>query len=149
MDVGIRTETVQVPEEERAAAESTEDELAQRLAQLREDVSNSRVTEARAAVKELEARWPGSNRVQYWARVLAPPVVTPTTGPDPRSRSRDRERAWLREHGSEYPGCWLAVHEDCLIAADPDLGVVYSEVRRALGDEGALLHWQPGEPHQQ
>ena len=109
-------------------------------------ISNSRVTEARTAVEELKARWPESERVQYWARVLAPPEVVPTTGPDPRSRPRDLERAWLREHGREHPGCWLAVYEDRLIAADPDLAVVYSEVRRALGAEGALLHWQPGEP---
>jgi hypothetical protein len=27
-------------------------------------------------------------------------------------------------------GCWLAVHEDRLIAADPDLGVVLAETRR-------------------
>src|SRR5688500_2393561 len=78
---------------------ATDAELQQRLTQLRDDVSRGRVKEARAAVKELEARWPKSKRVQYWARVLAPPVVVPSTGPDPRSRSRDRERAWLREHG--------------------------------------------------
>jgi hypothetical protein len=129
-----------------AASPGTDDELDQKLTQLRADLSNSRVTEARAMVQEMEARWPDSKRVQYWARVLAPPVVIPTTGPDPRSRPRDRERAWLREHGHEYPGCWLAVYEDRLIAADPDLGVVYSEVRRTLGPEGAVLHWQPGEP---
>jgi hypothetical protein len=129
-----------------AASPDTDDELDQKLAQLRDDVSNSRVPEARAMVKELEARWPESKRVQYWARVLAPPVVIPTTGPDPRSRPRDRERAWLREHGHEHPGCWLAVYEDRLIAADPDLGVVLPEARRTLGDRAALLHYQPGEP---
>jgi hypothetical protein len=97
-------------------------------------------------VKELQARWPDSPRVQYWARVLAPPEVVPTSGRDPRSRPRDRERAWPREHAREYPGCWLAVYEDRLIAADPDLAVVYSAVRQALGAEGAVLHWQPGKP---
>jgi hypothetical protein len=150
MGVEVQTENVRAPEGDSAApgaaSVGTDDELDQRLAQLRDDVSNSRVPEARAAVKELEARWPDSKRVQYWARVLAPPVVVPTTGPDPRSRPRDRERAWLREHRHEYPGCWLAVYEDRLIAADPDLGVVYREARRVLGAEGALLHYQPGAP---
>src|SRR5437764_176261 len=99
MSVEPQTTTIQSPEEEQAAAPGAEDELDQRLAQLRDDLSNSRVTEARAAVDELKARWPESERVGYWARVLAPPEVVPTTGPDPRSRPRDRERAWLRQHG--------------------------------------------------
>jgi uncharacterized protein (DUF433 family) len=140
----------QAPVEERdgpaAASPDSEAELDQKLAELRDDVSNSRVPEARALIRELEARWPESKRVQYWARVLAPPVVVPTTGPDPRSRPRDREHAWLRAHGPEYPGCWLAVFEDRLIAAGPDLGAVLSEARRILGDQTALLHYQPGEP---
>ena len=150
MGVEVHTENVRAPEGDSeapgAASAGNDDELDQRLAQLRDDVSNSRVPEARAAIKELEARWPDSKRAQYWAQVLAPPVVVPTSGPDPRSRPRDRERAWLREHGHEYPGCWLAVFEDRLIAADPDLGVVYREARRVLGAEGALLHYQPGVP---
>jgi hypothetical protein len=127
---------------------ATDDELEQRLAELRDDISRGgRVPEAREAVKELEARWPEDPRVQHWARVLALPVARVVTEADPRSRPRDRERAWLKQHAEEYPGCWLAVYEDRLVAADPDLGVVFQEVRRVLGTDGAVLHWQPAEPH--
>lgn len=138
---------IEVQGEKLHAAEETagsDAELEERLAQLRDDVSHSRVPEARAAIQEIAARWPDSTRVQYWARVLAPPEVVPTTGRDPRSRPRDRERAWLKEHGHEYPGCWLAVYEDRLIAAGPDFRAVLSEARRTLGSETALLHYQPG-----
>lgn len=136
---------LEVQADDAGTAAGADEELEQRLAQLRDDVSHSRVPEARAAVKDLAARWPDSPRVQYWASVLAPPVIVPTSGRDPRSRPRDRERAWLREHRHEYPGCWLAVFEDRLIAADPDLAVVFREARRVLGTEGALLHYQTGE----
>jgi Family of unknown function (DUF5678) len=60
-------------------------------------------------------------------------------------RAIDRERAWLREHAREHPGCWIAVYEDRLVAANADLGVVLTEARRQLGDVGAVIWWQPGE----
>jgi hypothetical protein len=123
-----------------------EDDLQQRLEQIRIDVERGRVPEARVAVKELEARWPESPRVQYWARVLALPTSRVVTEPDPRSRPRDRERAWLREHAHEYPGCWLAVFEDRLIAADPDLEVVLTEADRTPEGQHSVLYMQPIEP---
>src|SRR5687767_10512034 len=69
---------------------------------------------ARSFVRELAARYPDSEAVTEFARVLAPPVtrVVPRQG-----RRLDRDYAWLREHAQEYPGCWLAIHEDELLAA--------------------------------
>jgi hypothetical protein len=142
------------PERQRRAASGeaqtlsppTDDELERRLAQLRDDISRGgRVSEAREAVKELEARWPEDPRVQYWARVLAPPGVIPTPDAHRHRRPLDRDRVWLKQHAREYPGCWLAVYEDHLIAADPDFGVVLSEARRTLGEGKAFLHYQPGD----
>src|SRR2546425_8506042 len=78
-------------------------------------VEHEDVEGARAFVKDLEQRWPDSSRVQYWARVLAPPVAHRVPGPPGRSFAR--EHAWIREHGREYPGCWLAVIEDRLLDA--------------------------------
>src|SRR5207302_3960870 len=107
-----------------------EKELERKLAQVREYVEHSRVEEAQAELKEMERRWPASERFQHWVRVLAPPIVRTVPGRDPRSRPFDKDRAWLRQHGREYPGCWLAVYEDRLIAADPDLGVVLAEAEK-------------------
>jgi hypothetical protein len=58
-------------------------------------------------------------------------------------RALDRERAWLQAHAREHPGCWLAVFEDRLIAADPDLRAVLAITRQSLGDKSALLHYEP------
>jgi hypothetical protein len=98
-------------------------------------------------VKSLLACWPESERVQYWARVLAPPTSRSMAEPDSRPRPLDRERAWLREHGREYPGCWLALYEGRLIAADPDLEVVLTVANQTPEGQRALLHQQPGRPN--
>jgi hypothetical protein len=145
MSVESRAEIIEGAEEPKALSLDDEEALDRGLEQIRDDISRGgHVDEARALVKELEARWPESERVQYWARVLAPPVVVPTPEAHRNVRPLDREHAWLQKHRRAYPGCWLAVHEDRLIAADPDLGVVLAEARRQLGSEGAVLYWQPG-----
>ena len=112
------------------------------LDRLRAMVEHSDVEGARAFVKELEQRWPDSHRVRHWASVLAPPVAR--RRPGVTGRSLERERAWLREHGREHPGCWLAILGDQLLAADADLGVVLAALRQIPGSEEALLHLQPG-----
>src|SRR5437660_1098817 len=115
---------------------SAEEDVARLVRMLeRDDVEG-----ARAFVKELEVRWPDSPSVQHFARVLAPPVVRVL--PRASGRRRDREDAWLREHAREYPGCWLALLEDRLIAADSSLAVVLAKVQQTPGAEFALFHFQ-------
>jgi hypothetical protein len=129
--------------EDHLAEVDTDDELQleRSLERLRNLVSEGDIEEARRFVKELEQRWPESNRVQYWARVLAPAKVTVRHGE--RSRPTDQERTWLRQHASEYPGQWLAVFGEQLIAADRDLGVVLKIVRETPGVRGAVLYQEP------
>jgi hypothetical protein len=98
----------------------------------------------RAYVAELEARWPDSEEVRHWAYVLAPPVVT--AGKGKPMRSMDKEHAWLRAHGREYPDCWLAIYDDRLITASPDLDEVMETLKNTPGTEGALLFFQSGGP---
>jgi hypothetical protein len=116
-------------------------EIAEGLRRLRSLLEEEDVEGARAMVKELVERWPDSERVRHLAHVLESPRTRVLHGE--RGRPLHREHAWLRQHAAEYPGCWLAVFEDRLVAADPDLGTVIRETRRALGSEGALLHFQP------
>ncbi|MBI3909932.1 MAG: hypothetical protein HY320_03250 [Armatimonadetes bacterium] len=118
---------------------SDEDRLREDLARLRAMLEQGDIEGARAFIKELEARWPDSEAVRHFARVLAPPKVIRSDAP--AGRSYARERAWLREHAREYPGCWLAVHGDRLITADPSLKVVLGKVREIPGAEDALLHY--------
>jgi hypothetical protein len=131
--------------QERDAGEGIGEEgLAAALQHLRDLLEGDRVEEARRFVKELELRWPAAERVQHYAHVLAPPVFR--SRPDIPARSRAQEMKWLKEHAHEYPGCWLAVQEDRLIAADPDRQVVAAKAREVLGAEGAILFRQPGRP---
>jgi hypothetical protein len=114
------------------------------LQHLRDLLEGDRVEEARRFVKELEQRWPEAERVRHYAHVLAPPKVR--SRPDIPARSRDREWKWLKEHAHEYPGCWLSVYEDQLIAADPDLQIVLARTREANGEESAFVFHQPEKP---
>jgi hypothetical protein len=119
-----------------------QEQLAADLQHLRDLLEADRVPEARRFVKELEQRWPEAERVQHYARVLEPPKVR--MRPDLPARSSEREVQWVKDHAREYPGCWLAIHEDRLIAADPDLQVVITEAEQALGRETYLMFYQPG-----
>ena len=99
------------------------------------------MAEARRFVKELEQRWPEVERVQHYARMLEPPKVR--MRPDIPARSSEPEWKWLEEHAREYPGCWLAIHDGRLIAADPDRRTVIARAEQALGEETYLLFHQP------
>lgn len=125
---------------ERAEAEEAA-ALSVQLATLRTLIERGQVERARRLVNELEARWPDAARVRHFARVLAPPKGKVMEGR--RYRSLDREREWLRAHAKEYPGCWIAVHGDQLVAADPHLPAVIATVRRDPATADAVLQFQP------
>jgi hypothetical protein len=114
--------------------------LGQDLLRLRGFLEESDIEGARAFVKELEQRWPDSEMVRHFVRVLAPPEVRVLPGV--RIRRLDRENAWLREHAREYPGCWLAIRGDRLVAADPDLGGGLATVRQAPETEEPIHFYQ-------
>jgi hypothetical protein len=115
--------------------------LAALVGRLKASLTDGDVEEARAPAREMVSRWPEEDRARYWARVLAPPKVTVVPG-EPR-RILDRERAWLRKHAGEYPGCWLAVNGDALVTADRDLSAVLKTVRETPGGEKSLIHYDP------
>jgi hypothetical protein len=124
------------------AGTTDQERLAADLQHLRDLLEANRVPEARSFVKELEQRWPEAERVRHYAHVLQPPKVR--MRPDIPARSSEREWKWLEEHGREYPGCWLAIHEDRLIAADPDRQVVTARAEQVLGEKTYLIFHQPG-----
>jgi hypothetical protein len=128
-----------------------EDERAKQAAAARADwerlnrlVEEHRVEEARRLAPELAAKWPDSAEIRHLARCLEPPKILPNRA-GPRARRLDREHHWLEQHAFEYPGCWIAVYQDRLLAADPDLDTVRAAVRAAIGGEAALLHFQPAD----
>ena len=115
--------------------------LAEDMQHLRALLDAGDVEGARRFVKELEVRWPESERVRHYARVLAPPKVRMRS--DIKARPLDKEWEWLRLHAHEHPGCWLAVLGDQLVAADPDGSVVRAKAREVPGEDRPLIYYQP------
>ena len=141
MDVRQETATLPQVDHNGAVEAKAQEQLATDLRHLYDLLERERIEEARGYVKELQQRWPDAERVQHYARVLAPPVAR--SRPDIPPKSHVREFAWLDAHAHEYPGCWLAILEDRLIAAHPDRGVVSKQARECLGHEGVLMFFQP------
>jgi hypothetical protein len=129
-----------------APPEQQEAEAAADFARLNELIESSRTEEARALAPVLAAKWPENRMFQHLARVLAPPEIFPDDGRfRPRSFRKDHE--WLKAHGHEYPGCWIATYEDRLIAADPSHARVMEAVRATLPPgELAFMHLQRADP---
>lgn len=119
-----------------------EEELARDLAEIRQLVESHQIEEARRLAPEVARKWPDSARAQKWAHVLAPPRSWREKS-GVHGRSFQEEHRWLGKHAPEYPGQWLAVYGDRLIAAGPDLKEVVAATRAELGEEPALLHFQP------
>jgi len=108
-------------------------------------IEQSMVREARALAPVLAEKWPESRPIQHLAWVLEPPIIVPNRLGLERN-PLEREYGWLREHGGKYPGCYIALYGDQLIAADPNVGRVRRAAREAFGDEFVLIHHQRANP---
>jgi hypothetical protein len=53
---------------------------------------------------------------------------------------RDRELQWLAAHRHEYPGLWLALDGDALVASSQSLAEVLRQARRK-GSPNPLVAW--------
>lgn len=130
-------ETVPVPDD---PTPEVAPELMAGLRRMGELLGRGDLEGAYAQVKDLERHWPENERVQHYTRVLAPSTARVVPG---EGRSFEKHRAWLREHAHRYPGCWLAVLDDQLIAADPDAAEVMAAARRGPNPRHTVLHYQP------
>jgi Family of unknown function (DUF5678) len=99
------------------------------------------VDEVRQLLDALQAREPDSAEIADLARKLAPPRGVLRAGASGKSRAR--ERAWLCAHAREYRGCWIAVTDDSLVAADRDYGTVLDRVSETVGVDKVVLYFQP------
>jgi hypothetical protein len=116
-------------------------DLAVGMEHLRSLLERQDIPGARAWIERLQQRWPDAPQVQRFAHTLAPPEVTVVH--DAPKPSRSREHQWLRDHAREYPGCWLAVSGDALVAADPHFAVVLAAAKKTGCPQDVLLHFQP------
>lgn len=124
----------------RPVAETTDnpDSAIERFYEL---IGKSRINDARALIEKLKAEWPNSERVKHLARVYAPPVVRSVE--KKLLRPMKEERAWIRENAHLYPGEWLSVRGNMLIHHHPNLQEVIVHTKNAIGEDKALLHYQP------
>jgi hypothetical protein len=120
------------------------EEVEAALAPLRGLLERGDDEDARQLIGQLPEQWPDSQRLQHLARVLAPPVVR--LRPDLKPVNRVRERAWLRDHAHEYPGCWIAVLGDQLVAADRELKVVVVRMKEEPKPEKAIRFFAGMDP---
>jgi hypothetical protein len=115
-------------------------DLERSLRRVVELIEAERVPEARALVPRVVERWPESRQARHLFSVLQPPRVL--SHPDDPV-CPEREQRWLQRHARDYPGCWLAVYNDRLIAADPDIEKVRAAACMEVGLDRAYLHFEP------
>jgi transcriptional regulator with XRE-family HTH domain len=78
----------------------------------------------------LQAVAPGQDFVLQQSAVLSPHVAVKT---QPAQTSHiDVSQQWLKEHGSEYKGQWVAVHNGMLLGVAPTL----KQLHKQIGPEG-------------
>jgi hypothetical protein len=76
--------------------------------------------------------------IEVLQRMLAPPVVRPSAQLD---RDRSDDYAWLREHGAEHRGRWVAVSRSELVVEALTLRELRVEIKRRGLSEAPLVHW--------
>src|SRR5438034_776693 len=118
------------------------------IARLQALLTRGRVEEARGFVKQLEADWPESDLVRRYSRVLAPPVARVESGGEkgPSREQTQKEGNWLREHAREYPGCWVILHGDRLIAAHPKLRKAMEQADQLVEEDVGSIYFLPSTP---
>ena len=114
-------------------------EAARYLAEVRQLVEREQIAEARKLLDAAPPSLSDEPSLRRWRSLLAPPRVTATQR---RDTDRRREYTWLRTHGLEYRGQWVALDAGRLLAAAPSL----RELRERLKDCSArfpLVHHIP------
>jgi hypothetical protein len=56
---------------------------------------------------------------------------------------RETEMQWIREHGHEYPGQWIAVNGNRLVAHGVDAKQVFAAVDRVGVKDPLFVHLEP------
>jgi hypothetical protein len=123
-----------------AVETTTQYDHAKDLRELKDLIESSRVEEARKLAPILAKRWPESAVMQHFAKVLEPAKVIPIPpgSPRPPARSFAEDRAWVRENGWRYPGCWIVTIGSRFILADPSWQSAQKRVRELVDLEKEL-----------
>jgi hypothetical protein len=78
-------------------------------------------------------QFPDHQELQKYARILAPPrIIRNNLPPDPTIRAN---REWLKAHGGEYKGQWIALRNGELLGTASTLG----ELKEQIGQTDNIL----------
>ena len=81
-------------------------------------LGQQKIRDARRTLELASVRYPADAQIASLLRAISPGRVSPTGR---AAASRERETAWIRQHGHKYRGQWIALDEDRLIAFAPTL----------------------------
>jgi hypothetical protein len=100
-------------------------------------IEAERLIEAREMLNAAPTRILTDPLVTRLRSVLAPPVVKRV---ERRDVDRNREYEWLRAHGHQYRGRWVALDGDRMIASAPTLRELQEQLRAMALPNPPLLH---------
>ena len=106
-------------------------------------IDNGDIETARELLKAHLEWWPEDPALKQLAIALTRPTARVVSS-EGRRQWRE-ERQWIRRHGQEYPGQWLAVSGASLVDNDVDIEVLRTRLSADRGSANVLLHYQPGE----
>lgn len=128
----LRVEAEQIQAAEEAKATPTGDIEAE----LRRLFEEGRIVEARRRVAE-EIAQGREAEVKVWASLLAPPRVQ--VSPRGTLSDFDADRAWLRDHGHEHQGAWIALRDGELVDSDRSFRALLDRLRARGVEEQVFL----------
>ncbi len=111
---------------------------------IRDLVERDLILDARETLEKVPAYAFASEELQRLRTVLAPPTAKRI---DFRGVSRRAEFEWLRAHGHEHRGKWVAVLGDRLVASADSLKALREELARLQLLGRSLIHQIPGGGH--
>lgn len=119
------------------SAESQRPEIVSRVAVIRDLIQKEQISAARMMLDVISIGAFEEPAMKRLRRALTPPAVRRS---DLRDTARTHAWAWLRQHGREYQGQWVAVAEHGLIAAAPTLKQLRAQIRALAPAEQPLIH---------
>jgi hypothetical protein len=107
--------------------------------EIRSLVETGRVREARQRLGELRRQGMTASWMGAWEAALALGKVESLASRGPGGT--EESMAWLRAHGHEHRGCWVALRRGDLLGSDPSRTALHADLgRRGLLGE-ALFAW--------
>jgi len=112
-------------------------DIVSQVAALRDLVEKGHISAARQMLNVLSMATLEEPAIERLRRALTPPTVRRSIRRDP---ARPVAYAWLRQHGHEYQGQWVAIAENGLIAAAPTLKQLRKQLPALGPSEQPLIH---------